>query len=92
MARRGRIPRNAENRNANVVNEGNPIGANPPMPNFANEDERRQAMDQLVWTLGAAYQRQVQRDEAQAAAAAIPVLVDYLEMVNKYQPPTYAGQ
>ena len=65
--------------------------ANPPMPNFANDGERQRALEQMMLTLGAAYQRQVERDEAQAATAA-PQQVDYLEQINKYKPPTYGGQ
>ena len=64
--------------------------ANPPMPNFANDGERQRALEQMMLTQGAAYQRQVERDEAQAAAAA-PQQVDYLEQINKYKPPTYGG-
>ena len=88
---RGR-PRNAEP--PREANPEIPVGANPQVPNFANTEERQRAMDQMLWTLGAAYQRQVQREEAQAQAAAQtnPAAIDYLSLVNKYQPPTYAGQ
>ena len=91
MARRGR-PRNAEP--PREANPEIPVGANPQVPNFASTEERQRAMDQMLWTLGAAYQRQVLREEAQAQAAtqANPVTIDYLSLVNKYQLPTYEGQ